>query len=147
MLLKLQCIFKSAFVVQQKYSVLECYIYAQPHLCNSYKLVIMKYFPQKSLSQPMYFLNEVGSDIIHYFLVPYLLPSWSQKPVLQSQVLTECEPILIQHQLLQAIGFLLVIFLVKCVLILARLVGSLHQLSCVSTSSSVMTAKNRHHNT
>ena len=52
----------------------------------------------------MHLLIELGSEIIHYSQVPYLLPSWSKEAVLQSQFLTEREPILIEHQLSQAIG-------------------------------------------
>ena len=60
----------------------------------------------------MHLLNEVGSEIIHFSLVSYLLLSCSQKPVLQSQILAEREPILIQNQLSQAIGYLLVTLVV-----------------------------------
>ena len=60
----------------------------------------------------MYLLIEVGSEIVHYSIIPCLLSSYSQKPVLQSQFLTEREPILIQHQLSQAIGYLVVTIVV-----------------------------------
>ena len=118
---------------------------AQPCRYNSCNLVLSKYFSQKSLSQSMYFLTEVGSEIIHYSLVPYLLPSWSQKPLLQSRVLTEHEPI---HQVSQAIRYLVVTMLDWVIGFWSGgvLVDSLHQLSCVSTSTSVRTATEKFYN-
>ena len=52
----------------------------------------------------MYMLIEVGSENIHYSLVPYLLPSQSLKPAPQSQTFIEYRTILIRHYLSQAIG-------------------------------------------
>ena len=53
----------------------------------------------------MYMLIDVGSETIHYSLVPNLLPSQSQKPAPQSQSFIEHTTILIRHSLSQAIGY------------------------------------------
>ena len=53
----------------------------------------------------MYMLIEVGSEIMHYSLVPNLLPFQSQKPVPQSQTFIEHKTILIHHSFSQAIGY------------------------------------------
>ena len=53
----------------------------------------------------MYMLFEVGSKIMHYSLVPNLLPSQSQKPATQSQAFIEHKTILIHYSLSQAIGY------------------------------------------
>ena len=77
---------------------------AHTHKYNSCKLVLLKYFSQKSLSQSMYFLIELGYEIIHFSLVPYLLPAQSLKPAPQSQTFIEYRTILICHYFSQAIG-------------------------------------------
>lgn len=61
----------------------------------------------------MYMLVDVGSEIIHYSLVPCLLPSQYHSHVPQSQAFAEHGPVLIHHQLSEAIRYLVSIFVLQ----------------------------------